>query len=80
MPWGALAGAAALYASHLASLPPDRRAAVLARMREERELEALESSPEVRLARQYISDDALRDEHATRLLTFARDLARRRMN
>lgn len=76
----AVGGYLRAQAAHLATLSPQQREAYHQRQRELRENAALEASPEVQLARQYIASDDLRGEHATRLLDFARELARRRVN
>lgn len=58
-------------AVYLSSLPPEKAREILQNRR-------LDSSPEVKLAREYIETDGLRGDHAQRLIEFARDLARRR--
>lgn len=66
--WGAVYGAATLYAQALAAIPPEQRYEHF-----------LNNSPEVRLAREYIAADGLRKEFAEQLLSFARHLAEQRL-
>lgn len=78
--WPSIFAAVSAYGEALARMSPEQRASYLAEQRELRENEELESSDEVRLAREYIAEDGLRGEFADQLLGFARDLARRRRN
>lgn len=62
-PVGAIAGVVAAYGSMLTSMTPEARAAYFAEQARRRELERLEATPEVVLARERV----------------ARELARRRL-
>lgn len=75
----ALAGAVAAYGSMLASMTPEARAAYFAEQARRRELERLEASPEVVLARECVANEGLTGHAEDALLDFARELARRRL-
>lgn len=60
----------------LSKMTPEQRRAFYAKEAEAR----LDCAPEVQFAREFVDTLDLRGEHAERLLTFARDLARRRIN
>jgi len=74
----ALAGAAAAYGASLATMTPEARRTYLTERARRLELERFDASPEVKLARETIEREELKGEHAEQLLSFARDLARRR--
>lgn len=78
--WGGIVGGMAAYMEAFSKLSPEQQTAVRAAWKREREIAALEASPEVRLAREYIATLEIHGEYAERLLDFARHLARRVVN
>lgn len=79
LPFQAFAGAVAAYSSMLTSMSPEARAAYFVEQDRRRELERLEATPELVLARECVANEGLTGHAEKALLDFARELARRRL-